>query len=331
MKEPYLLAASLLTGLAIPTSTFPQMSSIALRNIGFSWDLPHLEESGRSGGGKIFAQVVSDGGLSATQASPFNHSSPPTTPSFVSGDQLYRERLLSLKTGEIFTRIDDENLHASRRSAKKHQLTYEDWKNLLAMEAKAVAQGQGKNRLSILVGDSLSMWFPKEKLPSGKLWLNQGISGDTSNGVLKRLSAFSGTKAEAIYLMVGINDLRQGDNDMSILHNFRHIIHRLRHTHTHSQIIVQSILPVRVTSISNSHIRQLNSKIAWIAQQEGAQYLNIHHWFTDTTGNLRPELTTDGIHLSSEGYDVWRASIQQIEFKLLSRGEGTGTKVQGTL
>jgi len=316
MREPYLLAASLLTGLAIPASTFPEMSSIASRNIGFSWDLPHLQEKPRE---KISLQVVRNSVLPTTPEPSFNHSATSTSHVLVSGDQLYHERWLSLKTGQIYTRIDEENLHVLQEPAKKHQLTYEDWKNLLAMEAKAVTQGQGTNRLSILVGDSLSMWFPKEKLPSGKLWLNQGISGDTSEGVMKRLGAFAGTKAEVIYLMVGINDLRGGVKDMSILHNFRHIIHRLRQTHPHSRIVVQSILPVRVTSISNSHIRQLNGKITWIAQQEGAQYLNIHHWFTDFAGNLRPELTTDGIHLSSEGYDVWRASIQQIEFKLLSK------------
>lgn len=365
MREPLLLAASLLTGLAIPASSFPQISSIVLRNAQLPWYLQHsshlfLEEAityGREMNLPIFgmekwtlpyestasaynypqsrlkssanvtdissvdldSQKLSSKTLPTTTKSSFNPHLPiPEREEVTSGAELYQQRLLALKIGEIYTRIDEDIVHSVRNSTQKHQLTYEDWKNLLAMEARAVSLGQGKNRLSILVGDSLSMWFPKEKLPNGKLWLNQGISGDTSAGILSRLKAFAHTKAEAIYLMVGINDLLRGTSDMTILHNYRRIIHELRQTHPHTQIIVQSILPVRV-KVSNSHIRQLNGKIAWIAQQEGAKYLNINHWFTDLAGKLRLDLTTDGIHLSSEGYDVWRAAIQQVEFKLLSQ------------
>ncbi|MBD2446108.1 G-D-S-L family lipolytic protein [Nostoc sp. FACHB-152] len=242
------------------------------------------------------------------------------TPSLplISGNQLYYQRLAALKTGQIYTRIYNDSQSASELS-KKNQLTYEDWKNLLALEAKAVTKGQGHNYLSIMVGDSLSMWFPPEKLPSGKLWLNQGISGDTSGGILKRLKAFSATKPEVIYVMAGINDLRKGIDDEIILRNHRQIIRYLRQAHPNTQIFVQSILPTRLTKISNSRIRQINSQLAVIAQREGANYLNIHGWFTDSEGNLRLELTTDGLHLSHEGYDVWRSALEQVEFKATQR------------
>jgi lysophospholipase L1-like esterase len=204
-------------------------------------------------------------------------------------------------------------------SIRKRQLTYDDWKSLLALEARAIAQGQGANHLSILVGDSLSMWFPREKLPTGKLWLNQGISGDTSSGVLKRLGAFSATRPDVIYVMAGINDLRKGASDDTILRNYRRIVRRLRDSHPKAQIIVQSILPTRLAKLSNSRIRHINTQLTQIAKQEGANYLNIYSWFTDMEGNMRPELTTDGLHLSQEGYDVWRSALQQIEYKVTQR------------
>jgi lysophospholipase L1-like esterase len=163
------------------------------------------------------------------------------------------------------------------------------------------------------------MWFPREKLPSGKLWLNQGISGDTSGGVLKRLSAFNATRPEVIYLMVGINDLRKGKSDESILINYHQIISRLRKAHPRTQIVVLSILPVRLETISNDYIRQINSRLALMAKELGASYQDIHSWFTDFQGNLRSELTTDGLHLSPQGYDVWRIALQQIEYKVAGR------------
>jgi len=340
MSEPYLLAASLLTGLIIPTSTIPQRPN-------FPKDSPPLmdlaqgfrfEDSKKTPPRQIAAPEFSHQTLSPIQGlslgsllsefrqpglltpvkSSFNFNFQTTkTKSPISNNQLYQQRLASLRIGQIYTRTDDEeNLESSRGSNKASKLTYQDWKSLLAMEAKAITKGRGANRLSILVGDSLSLWFPKEKLPTGRLWLNQGISGDTTEGVSKRLSAFSATKPDVIYLMIGINDLRKGATDKAILMNSSRIIHSLRQSHPMSQIIVQSILPVRSQKILNGRIRHINAQLAVIAQKQGANYLNIHNWFTGIDGNLRPELTTDGLHLSLAGYQVWQFALEQIEYKV---------------
>ncbi len=349
MKDPYLLAAGLLTGLAIPASALPHLSIVLPENSRFLWDLkqgsqaivstkiiPSVDLSLPELSGQAFQPLkssqptvdeknvptvpeFSSQGLPATTESSLNPSTQAAGLSLTSGNQLYYQRLAALKTGQIYTRVNSDNLQSLWESIKKRQLTYDDWKSLLALEARAIAQGQGANHLSILVGDSLSMWFPREKLPAGKLWLNQGISGDTSSGVLKRLGAFSATRPDVIYIMAGINDLRKGASDETILRNYRRIVRRLRQTHPQAQIIVQSILPTRLPKLSNSRIRHINIQLTVIAKEEGANYLNIYSWFTDMEGNLRPELTTDGLHLSQEGYDVWRSALQQIEYQLTQR------------
>jgi hypothetical protein len=201
MREPYLLAAGLLTGLAIPASALPQMSSIPSTNSGFLKD--EQQESYLSVGGKIISSVNSSvSKLSSQTVSPFhgsqsmageqvipsfegtvpefshqavsrgakkspseqdilnievllsefrnkfaanslnsaiNSNKQEVSPKVVSGSQLYYQRLASLKTGQIYTRVDDSNLDSVRGSARRHQLTYEDWKSLLAMEAKAIS------------------------------------------------------------------------------------------------------------------------------------------------------------------------------------------------
>ncbi|AVH72028.1 SGNH/GDSL hydrolase family protein [Nostoc sp. 'Lobaria pulmonaria (5183) cyanobiont'] len=349
MRDPYLLAAGLLTGLAIPASALPHLSIVLPESSRFLWDLKQgsqtiastkiinsvdlslpelsgqafqlLKSSQPIVGEKNVPSVpeFSSQALPVSTESSLNPSAQATSLLLTSGNQLYYQRLAALKTGQIYTRVDSDNLQSLWESIKKRQLTYDDWKSLLALEARAIAQGQGANHLSILVGDSLSMWFPREKLPAGKLWLNQGISGDTSSGVLKRLGAFSATRPDVIYIMAGINDLRKGATDETILRNYRRIVRRLRQAHPQAQIIVQSILPTRLPKISNSRIRHINIQLTVIAKQEGANYLNIYSWFTDMEGNLRPELTTDGLHLSQEGYDVWRTALQQIEYKLTQR------------
>ncbi len=241
---------------------------------------------------------------------------PQSTP--VSGTQLYYQRLVALKTGRIYTRLPADSFQSfwEKAAAQKTLLekpTHQQWLRILEQEAKAVGKGQGSNRLAILLGDSLSMWFPSERLPGGKIWLNQGISGENSGQILNRLSAFSTTKPDTIYALAGINDLRQGATDAVILDNLHQIVRRLRLNHPQSQVIVQSILPTRLTAIPNERIRNLNEQIALIAQQEGAGYLNLHALFADNQGQLREDLTTDGLHLTQRGYEVWQDALHYAE------------------
>jgi lysophospholipase L1-like esterase len=68
-----------------------------------------------------------------------------------------------------------------------------------------------------------------------------------------------------------------------------------------------------LSAIPNERIRNLNQEIAFIAQQEGAGYLNLHTLFADGQGELEPELTTDGLHLTRRGYEVWQQGLNYAE------------------
>ena len=315
MRKLCLLGTSLLIGLTVPTSALPRLSALKpehyqlLLNRKDGWQQTNLEDTASA------SDSLSQSFSTPTESS-YNPPPQPVKRRLISGSQLYHERLAALKAGYIYTRLANDKLQSLLITRRKPKLTYQDWKRLLALEARAMTRGQGKNRLSIMLGDSLSLWFPTKGLPTGKLWLNQGISGDTSTGILRRLSAFSSTKPEAIYIMAGVNDLRKGTSDKVILSNHRRIVRRLKITHPNSYIIIQSILPTRRPKISNIRIRKLNTQLARIAKEEGVNYVNIHKWFTDFKGELRQELTTDGLHLSLDGYEVWQSAIEQIEKKL---------------
>lgn len=204
--------------------------------------------------------------------------------------------------------------------ARQHKWTYEQW--VAQLEEEAIATVEAKpQRLTVLLGDSLSLWFPVALLPTNRNWLNQGISGETTRGLFKRLGILERTRPETIFLMIGINDLLRGIDDFTLLDNYENIIKDLRLVHPHSQIVVQSILPhggekatwegkKRLLKISQSRIRELNQQLRAIAQKQGAFYLNLHPLFTDQQGELRSELSTDGLHLNDQGYMVWRTAIE---------------------
>lgn len=215
---------------------------------------------------------------------------------------------------------------ASNQSAQfgtRQQLTYEQWLDQLKQEAK-VATEQKPDRLTVLAGDSISLWFPNDLLPEGRTWLNQGISGETSAGLLKRLSLFDQTEPETIFVMIGINDLlRNVSNqtaDQELLENQRQIITALKKDHPQSQIVVQSILPHaaesvwegrdRLLALSNQRIQEINEQLETLARQEGVYFLDLYPLFADPQGDLRPELSTDGLHLSPMGYQTWKIALQ---------------------
>ena len=205
-------------------------------------------------------------------------------------------------------------------AGQRHKWNYQQWVTQLGREAEAAASNRPP-KLSVLAGDSLSMWFPTKLLPPDRLWLNQGISGETSVGLLKRLQLFDRTFPDTVFVMIGINDLLRGASDEGILNNQRQIIRDLRWAHPKAQVVVQSILPHsgeqstwenrdRLLAIPNSRIRGINRRLKEIATSENVSYLDLQPLFADADGNLPKELSTDGLHLNDRGYLVWRSALQ---------------------
>lgn len=222
--------------------------------------------------------------------------------------QLYHQRWAALRAGRLYPRIPANSFPAAWQNAVQ-QPTYQDWIRLLRYEAQVMALSQGSNRLTILFGDSLSLWFPNDRLPNDRFWLNQGISGDTTAGMLQRISSFDQARPDQIYLMAGINDLRRGASDRAVLNNQRQIIQRLRQAHPQAAIVVYSILPTRLPALSSERIRRLNASLAHISRQEGAMFYDLQAHFAGADGILRREFTTDGLHLSRRGYEVWQLAM----------------------
>jgi lysophospholipase L1-like esterase len=56
-------------------------------------------------------------------------------------------------------------------------------------------------------------------------------------------------------------------------------------------------------------VRSLNARIAAVTQQTAIEYRDMHPFFQDASGRLRPDLTTDGLHLNAQGYSIWQQVI----------------------
>lgn len=218
------------------------------------------------------------------------------------------------------SRVLAETFAPETNLGHKHHLNYQQWVDLLGREAQVVASKKPAN-LAILLGDSISLWFPAQLLPTGKNWLNQGISGETTSGLLQRLYLLDNTKPQVIFVMIGINDLLRGTSTNTIVANQRLIVRHLRKAHPQTKIILQSILPHSgeqstwerrdlLLETPNVDIQTINRHLKALAHQERIIYLDLYALFADNEGKLRTELSSDGLHLNEEGYKLWRIALQ---------------------
>ena len=172
------------------------------------------------------------------------------------------------------------------------------------------------NKLTALfIGDSLTEWFELEKYFPEVMIINEGIAGDTSYGVLERLDNVVNIPADKIFLMIGINDVLNGFQKDDIIENQELIIEQVLTHINGTELIVQSLLPVNETMLGspgylNKLIRYINKELKAHCDARKLTYLDLYPAFLDGD-EMKREYTTDGGHLSSEGYALWAEKLQQ--------------------
>jgi len=152
----------------------------------------------------------------------------------------------------------------------------------------------------ILLGDSITAWNPRKDA------VNMGVPGDTVRDILWRVEDILELTGDEVYLMAGINDIIMGFSEGKILENYTKLVGTLKKNF--KRLIVISVLPVDSSS-RNEIIRSLNKKIEEITQEAGGEYLDIYQEFTGKDGNIDIKYTTDGVHLSSKGYDLLNTKL----------------------
>jgi lysophospholipase L1-like esterase len=157
----------------------------------------------------------------------------------------------------------------------------------------------------------LTLWLPLQGLDPRLSWLNQGISGETSDQIGRRLSWLRGLRPQRIYLMAGINDLKQGRSPAQVVASLQRLIRTLQQNHPQSTLVVQSILPTD-GQIANRAIQTVNAQLSALCLRQGCQFLDLYPDFADPSGRLLAPLGTDGLHLSPAGYARWRQQLTDL-------------------
>jgi lysophospholipase L1-like esterase len=159
----------------------------------------------------------------------------------------------------------------------------------------------------VMLGDSLTDNGPWHELLGTGAVRNQGIAGDTADGVLKRLDAVG--QPDTVAVLIGINDLNHGMAPVELLARQRQILTSLQAR----RVIVQSLLPIdhfvwgkRV----QESVAETNRGLQPLAAELGYEWLDLHALFLKE-GRLDPGCSHDGLHLNAAGYARWSAALKE--------------------
>ena len=172
----------------------------------------------------------------------------------------------------------------------------------------------------VFLGNSITEGGKWQELINKKHVVNRGISGDVTYGVIARLDEVLSAKPYKIFLLIGINDMKRGIPNSIIVENIKRIVHITKEKSAATKLYIQSVLPVdeamlgaSYSKISNAKVRALNDELKALCEQYKLSFVDLHGVFADSKGQLKKDLSLDGLHLRSASYILWVEQLKKVK------------------
>ena len=173
----------------------------------------------------------------------------------------------------------------------------------------------------VFAGSSLMEHFPiYEMLLDRQLpytIYNRGIGGYTTNELLDTMGpCILDLEPAAVFLNIGTNDMNGPDYVLpEFLERYERIVRSILQKFPEVKLYLLAFYPVNQAAApqeaaeafryrTNERVQEANHEIRKLAGRYHAEYLDLNAGLTDEAGNLRKELTIDGVHMHVEGYRI---------------------------
>ena len=210
-----------------------------------------------------------------------------------------------------------------------NSLNAQDWPNFKEFqEANArLPQVKQNEKRVVFMGNSITIgWLQTHPdFFKNKPYVNRGISGQTTPQMLVRFRAdVVDLEAAAVVLLAGTNDIAGNTGPVTlemILDNIKSMTEIAQANNI--KVILCSVLPAfdypwRPGLAPNIKIPKLNKMIKRYAEESGAYYLDYFTALEDGNNGMIKEYTTDGVHLTLEGYQVMEPLVENALQKVLN-------------
>lgn len=192
------------------------------------------------------------------------------------------------------------------------------------LEKYAELNKTSKKGQIIFAGSSTTEIFPIEKMQQSlKLnhqIYNRGVRATTTEYLLKNIDTLIlNLEPSKIFLQIGSNDIGFNVPEAKFLSNYQKIIEKIKNTLPDTQVYLLAYYPINTKDDfgqekdehaelnkhrSNDLYAYYNPKVQQLADQFDFQYINLNQGLTDQDGNLKRELTFDGLHPLPAGYQI---------------------------
>jgi lysophospholipase L1-like esterase len=166
----------------------------------------------------------------------------------------------------------------------------------------------------VMIGDSLTDFAEWNEIFPGKSIINKGISGNTTGDILNRMDDILSVGAKKAFIMAGINDFARCKNVDDVATNYSVIIKRLQKNVENIYIQSTPFCNVKLAPVefnceeTNKKIAYLNPILAKLAKQNSLIFIDTNSILSKNS-ELDPDLTWDGVHLNSDGYQAIKSVI----------------------
>jgi hypothetical protein len=163
----------------------------------------------------------------------------------------------------------------------------------------------------VFSGNSLTYGFPFEQLGE-QPFINHGVPGAFASTMLLQTESLHDAKPAMLFLESGINDLLSGSSADEVCRAWSALLDKLSAELGATRIVVQSVLPVNIQKPGiYEEIRKVNAFLYAECMKRGLVFIDIHTRLQQN-GKLGIRFSTDGVHLTPDGYAVWVETIKPL-------------------
>lgn len=218
-------------------------------------------------------------------------------------------------------RAQDSNLSVplEEKTAGEGTIRQYDWFRNLWLKKRTAWAGEveAKQGALVFLGDSITQgWGDNLKGAFGETTVaNRGISGDTTRGMLYRMPEdVLALKPSGVVLLMGTNDLEEGDTPEMIAGNLKLIIGALKKSDKEIPIVLCNVFPSHESKRRPAEqIRKINALYAEVVKGD-SQVTLVDTWamFADENGNARKGEFPDLLHPNDKGYEMWANTLRPV-------------------
>lgn len=194
---------------------------------------------------------------------------------------------------------------------------------------KAAKKGQ-----ILFTGSSLMEQFPVVEMTMDMgldyLVYNRGIGGTTTDDFLERINTVClDLEPSRLFINIGTNDIHdrypEGEDFQShILRNYGKIMDIIAEKLPETEVCVMAFYPANLhmsnadpmtaeayAARTRENLDMINEAIRGLALSHGFHFINANARLTDEKGELREELTIEGVHMYANGYEIVLRNLEK--------------------